>query len=69
MINVTTTAATTKDFKIIDAVIKLETDRKIERVQGAGSFGISTACRIDGEFVLVSEYDVPSEIVTKLKNA
>lgn len=69
MIQVTTKGATTKDFKTLDAIIDLETKRKVERVSGAEDFGIMTACYIDGDFVLVSEYDVDSEMYNRLKNA
>jgi len=69
MIKVNTNGATTEDFKTIDVIIDLETKRKISRVNGSDQFGIMTACYIDGEFRLISEYDVPQDIANKLKKA
>ena len=69
MIQVTTTAATTKDFKVLDQIIDIETQRKISKVKDAEHYGIMTACIIDGEFNLVSDYEVPSDMYEKLKNA
>ena len=69
MIKVNTKGATTKDFETIDAIIDLETKRKINKVKGAEHLGIRTACFIDGEFVLISKYDFNYEIYNKLKKA
>jgi hypothetical protein len=69
MITVNTNGATTADFKVIDLIITMETNRKISRVEGADKYGITTACMIDGEFTIVSDYYVPTEIINKLKKA
>jgi hypothetical protein len=69
MIQVTTTGATTADFLVIDAVINMETKRKVSRVMGSEHYGIMTACIIDGEFVLVSNYEVSPEMHDKLMKA
>jgi len=69
MITINTKAATTEDFKVIDAIIEMETARKVNKVLGAKSYNISTACIIDGEFILVSEFDIETEMVEKLKKA
>lgn len=69
MITVNSNGATTKDFKTLDAIIDMETKRKVSRVKGAENFGIRTACVIDGEFRLISDYSVPQEIIEKLEKA
>jgi hypothetical protein len=67
--NVITIGATTEDFKVIDKIINLETERKVSRVADASDYGIMTACFIDGEFVCVSNYEITEEMRTKLKKA
>jgi hypothetical protein len=69
MTNVNTNSATTQDFNFLDQIINLETARKIKRVDGAKQFNIDTACVINDVFILVSEYDITSEMYEKLKNA
>lgn len=69
MIQVNTNGALTQDYEMLDAIIDMETARKISRVEGAENFGIRTACIIDGEFVLVSDYNLPDEIRAKLEKA
>ena len=69
MVQVNTNGATTSDYKTLDLIIDLETKRKISRVMGAEDYGISTACFIDGEFILVSNYPVCKEIQLKLEKA
>ena len=46
-----------------------ETTRKLRKVPEAGKYGITTACRIDGEFVLKSAQPVSDEIKRKLEEA
>ena len=52
-----------------DFEINNETATRIAAVKGAEHFGISTAAFIDGEFVLVSDYDVPADYEEALKAA
>ena len=68
-IEVNTNGATTQDFKFIDLIIDTETKRKLKRVPDAQSYGVMTACIIDGEFVLVSDYELPEEIYERIKKA
>ena len=68
-IEVNTNGATTQDFKFIDLIIDTETKRKLKRVPEAQSYGVMTACIIDGEFVLVSDYELTDEIYERIKNA
>jgi|TARA_R110000744_G_scaffold282556_3_gene394236 hypothetical protein len=53
----------------LDDKIEEETQRKIDCVDGAEDFGIRTACNIDGEFILVSNYDLPENLIEELKEA
>lgn len=69
MIQVNTKGATTKDFETLNLIVSLETKRRINKVIDAESFGITTACFIDGEFVLVSDYPLPKEMQYKLEKA
>ena len=68
-IEVNTNGATTQDFKFIDLIIDTETERKLKRVPEAKNYGVMTACIIDGEFVLVSDYELTDEIYERIKNA
>jgi len=67
--NIITTAATTQDFKFIDQMISLETQRKTKRVSGSSDFGILTACMIDGEFICVTDYPITNEMRSDLEKA
>ena len=53
----------------IDAQIEAETQRKIESIDGAEDFGIRTACLIDDEFILVSDFEIPKNMTEELKEA
>jgi len=52
-----------------EELIDQETARKISAVPGAEHYGIMTCATINGEFVLCSDYDVPSDIESLLINA
>jgi len=67
--NIITSGASSQDFLFIDEMINIETKRKINKVKEAKDFGIMTACQIDGEFVLVSDYTVPQELAIELEKA
>ena len=69
MIQVTTLGASIQDFTFLDQIINTETKRKINKVKGSEKFGISTACFIDGEFTLVSDYGLEVEMIVDLENA
>jgi hypothetical protein len=69
MVKVNLSLAKAQDFKFLGQIVNLETARKIKKVDGAKQFNIDTACVIDDAFVLVSEYDITSEMYEKLKNA
>lgn len=70
MINITTdNIRSIEEQKLIDNMIKLETERKLLIVPEAKDFKVSTACVIDGEFILVSEYDMDSSYVKALEDA
>jgi hypothetical protein len=56
-------------WKELDEKIFLETQRRISQVPESKGHGISTACFIDGEFVLVSDYDISEKIEIALENA
>lgn len=58
-----------KDHEYFDKIIDLETKRKISKVEGSSDFGIMTACFINGEFCLVTEYDITDEMYEALKKA
>ena len=49
--------------------ILAETKRRVASVKGAEGFGITTAAFIDGQFVLVSDYDVPNDYIDALEVA
>lgn len=51
----------------LDAEIEAETKRKIELIDGAEDFGIRTACIIDNEFILISDYDLSFEMLQEIK--
>jgi len=68
-IEVTTSGATTSDFKVLDAIIDMETKRKTARVKDAENYGILTACWIDGEFIIVTNYPITDEMRLKLEKA
>ena len=55
MLNVITKG---KSHSELESVINAETVRKVAQVRNAHYYNIMTACVIDGEFVLVSEYDI-----------
>ena len=65
----TSTVSSEQEQTIIDEIVNLETKRKVKKVKGAEHYGIMTACCIDGEFVLVSEYDVAEKMINELRNA
>jgi len=67
--NIITAAATTQDFKFIDQMISLETQRKTKRVSGSSDFGILTACMIDGKFICVTDYPITDEMRIELEKA
>ena len=67
--NVITQGASTQDFKFIDQIISLETQRKTKKVSGASDFGILTACMIDGEFICVTDYPITDEMRSDLEKA
>jgi hypothetical protein len=67
--NVITSGASSQDFEMIDQIINLETKRKANKVEDANDFGILTACYIDGEFVLVTNYPLPEGMDILLQNA
>ena len=70
MINVSTKNLKTEmEFKIVDAKIDAETKRKVELVKGSSDFNIGTACFIDGEFILVSEFEINESYSQALKSA
>ncbi|MGB0881443.1 MAG: hypothetical protein ACPGSO_00710 [Vicingaceae bacterium] len=69
MIKVNTENKTQEDLAIIDKIINLETIRKISKVKGADNFGIMTACFINDEFVLCSEYEISNEMEEELRKA
>ena len=67
--NIITSGASVQDYSFIDEMINIETKRKINKVKEAKDYGIMTACQIDGEFVLVSDYAVPNELALELEKA
>jgi hypothetical protein len=69
MVKVNLSLAKAQDFKFLGQIVNLETARKIKKVDGAKQFNIDTACVINDVFILVSEYDITSEMYEKLKNA
>tara|TARA_R110002020_G_scaffold131385_3_gene293773 strand:+ start:3436 stop:3648 length:213 start_codon:yes stop_codon:yes gene_type:complete len=55
MTNITTdNIRSSEEAKLIDNMIRLETERKLLIVPKAKDFKVSTACVIDGEFRLLS---------------
>jgi hypothetical protein len=46
-----------------------ETERKIKAVPESKQFGITICCMIDNEFVLCSDFEVPSECKKALELA
>jgi len=58
-----------KNQEKIDKLINSETKRKISKVPAAENFNIMTACFIHGEFMCVTEYDLPDYLFNDLKNA
>ena len=69
MIKVETKGISYSDQKYIDKIVDLETERKVNKVKDSKSYIIRTACFIDGEFVLISDYSVPEDITKKLEEA
>jgi|GEM_PF-1730460 len=70
MTNVKTLHAKTEDdFKKLDRIIDSLTKEVVESVKGSKDFVITTACFIDDEFVLVSEYDINESFYNSLKKA
>ena len=69
MKNVITRGKAFNQSGFLDAEIEAETKRKIELIDGAEDLGIRTACLIDDEFILVSDYNVSSAIYNELKDA
>jgi len=57
--------STTNQDHLIDEM----TQNAVAMVNGADQFGITTACFIAGEFVLVSKYDINSEMEKQLRAA
>jgi hypothetical protein len=53
----------------LDILIDEETERKLAVVHNARGFNVWTACIIDNEFVLVSEYDINDSFEEALKKA
>lgn len=68
-IEVNTNGATTQDFKFLDLIIDTETERRLNKVPKAKSFGVRTACIIDGEFRVVSDYILPQDLMKRIENA
>jgi hypothetical protein len=58
-----------KDQIKVDEAINAETERKLNEVPQARDFNVMTACIIDNEFVLVSEYDISEELYMTLERA
>ncbi len=65
----TTTILSEKEKKIIDQIIDLETTRKINKVKGSDKFDIATACYINNEFILISNYGITPKMAEELKKA
>lgn len=66
---ITTNAKSKSDFDKLDVAIDQETKRRIDAVDGAEKFGVMTAAKIDGEFVLVSNYEMDDTFTEALKAA
>ena len=58
-----TTIKNEKDQRKIDELINSETQRKISAVPCVKHYNVMTACFISGEFVCVSEYDLPEYLI------
>ena len=58
-----------REFDHIDKLIDRLTAKVVSMVEGAKHFGIMTACFIDGEFGLVSEFAVSDALRDRLKAA
>lgn len=56
-------------FTQLNNQVDRETQRKIKSVCPGNPYGIMTACYINNTFVLVSEYDIDSDLELKLKLA
>lgn len=70
MTNITTdNIRSSKEAELINNMIRLETERKLLIVPKAKDFKVSTACVIDGEFILVSDHDMDSSYVKALEDA
>ncbi|WP_143569793.1 hypothetical protein [Tenacibaculum agarivorans] len=63
---ITTNIKSKAEFRLVDQMINIETKRRVLLVPEAQSFDILTACYIDGEFTIVSHYDLEQELIDKL---
>ena len=55
------------EFQLIDQMINLETKRRLLLVPEAKDYNVWTACYIDGEFKVVSEYEIDMELLNQLE--
>lgn len=67
--NISSKVESLEEEEIFNQMIKLETKRRLSKVKGASDFGITTACYIDGEFVLVGDYELPEGYYEALEKA
>ena len=67
--NVITRGRAFNQSSFIDGEIEAETQRKIMAIDGAEDLGIRTACKIDGEFILVCDSDLNDDWIQELKEA
>ncbi|MDR6196152.1 hypothetical protein [Siphonobacter sp. SORGH_AS_0500] len=56
-------------FEAIDKEINEETARKVAAVPGAEHFGVWTAVFINGEFLLLSNYELDEQMKKALREA
>jgi hypothetical protein len=67
--NISSKVESLEEERIFNQMVKLETKRRVSKVKGASDFGIMTACYIDGDFVLNSEYELPEGYYEALEKA
>lgn len=56
-----------EDRETCDQAIDKETKRRVAKVTGAGYLGVRTACWIDGEFIVSSDYDLTDQMIDDLR--
>lgn len=65
---ITANIKTSAEQKKMDAAIDAETARIVRLAGNLEGFGIMTAAFIDGEFVVVFDYDLPEGAIERLRH-